>query len=99
MALGNLMREPRRELTESAVGLLIFGAVIAADYAFGMWLQSYAGLDHNSRAEIPWPIGMMIGVIVAGLGFATLILTHALGEAICDKLQDNGIRLRPQRRY
>lgn len=39
MALSNIFREPRREITESAIGLGIFAAAAWADYHFAVWLQ------------------------------------------------------------
>lgn len=102
MALSNIFREPRREITESAVGTVLAGGLIYADYAFGYWLSNYAGCyssnDGICRHEIPWGLGMLIGLfcmIVLGL---FIFLTHEIGDAICNALQRQGIHLRPRNR-
>lgn len=47
MAFSNIFREPRRELTESAVGIVAVAAGlsvwIAADYHFSLWLEKTCG--------------------------------------------------------
>lgn len=101
MALSNILREPRREITESVVGLAIFGGLILADYKFGVWLQAEAGYETLSNGltkyNVPWPAGMYFGLIgIIGI-IGVLLLTHALGDAICNSLQRNGIHLRPRR--
>lgn len=107
MTLSNIFREPRREITESAVGLAIFGVAIWADYEFAVWLQDYAGYytgaNNVTKAECPWPLGMMLGMmgtIALTLGTAIIMVaSHALGDAVCNALQARGIHLRPKRRY
>ncbi len=93
MALSNILNEPRREITESIVGLIILCAFMAVDYAFGVWLENVAG--HN---DIPWPIGMILGIPATILLVAILFVTHAIGESVCNILQKNDIHLRPRDR-
>jgi len=88
MALSNIFNEPRRELTETFVGILIVSAVLLIDYAFASLLENYTGL--------PWSAGMILGIlsIIVVIGF--LIVIHAIGEEICDLLQRHNIHLRPR---
>ena len=98
MALSNILREPRRELTETAVGLAIVVPLIYADYSFGQWLQDYAGYDKHGDAHLPWVIGMGVGTL-AGIAISlSAIIIHALGTAICDTLDKHDIHLRPRQR-
>lgn len=99
MALGNIFREPRREITETIIGVAIVSAVIYADYCFGVWLQSQMSLRSDpTHWDGFWVMGMMIGA--AGLSVSVILLfgAHALGEGICNRLQDAGIHLRPRQR-
>lgn len=103
MALSNIFREPRREITESVVGLAIFGGAVWADYAFAGWLQEYAGHRLYSDGTIagdyiPWPLGMVVGFVVGATALLTVVVTHALGDGICNALQNSGIHLRPRNR-
>lgn len=97
MALSNVFREPRRELTESAVGILVFFGGIALDYGFAVWFQGFS--KDWGQGLCPIPIGMVFGLIffVLLLGLATL--THGLGEVTCDWLAEHGVHLRPRVRY
>jgi hypothetical protein len=97
MALSNIGREPRREITESAVGLAAFGLFVWADYEFAIWFEGATrGFPVEAAGGCPWPIGMFFGLIAAMLAFLALFVTHALGEGICNALQRNGIHLRPR---
>lgn len=100
MALSNIFKEPRREITESAVGIgVVFGA-LWADYAFAVWLQDVAGYvqyaDGTRWNKIHWVFGMLLGPAVAVLAFALLWLTHEIGDGLCNALQARGIHLRPR---
>jgi hypothetical protein len=88
MALPNIFREPRREITESVVGLAVFGVFGWGDYHFAQWFQEVGGP--------PWPIGIILGVAGAFIAFPILHFTHELGDAICNALEDRGIHLRPR---
>ena len=95
MALSNIFREPRREITESVVGLVVFGAFAWADYYVARWFQDVTGGWHDG---CPWPIGMMLGLLVGFLAMCLLIITHGIGDGICNALQRRGIHLRPRQR-
>lgn len=99
MALSNIFREPRREITESAVGLAVFGAFVWADYTFAVWLQGEtAGAFGREDTECPWIMGMFLGALAAVMVALLLFATHALGDGICNALQRNGVHLRPRNR-
>ncbi len=94
MALSNIFREPRREITESVVGLAIFGVVVWGDYIFARWCQTW-----DDSSLLFWmfmgALGAMTSVTAA---IVVLFATHVLGDFICSVLEDSGIRLRPRRR-
>ena len=93
MALSNIFNEPRREITESLVGVALLGEWFFADYKFGCWFSG-----HASNCNIEDAVGGMFLGAIATAGLAlVLLLTHALGEITCDTLEGRGVRLRPQR--
>jgi len=103
MALSNIFREPRRELTETAVGLFV-----AAPLCWGWYLaaDSFArsgacGQDCDSYAE-GFVVGIMLTGIVGVIGIAVILLCafgiHTMGEGICNALERRGVHLRPRRR-
>lgn len=97
MALSNMLKEPRREITESVIGLALLGAWLVLDYYFAMWLQEIT--SGGSGNPCPWPIAMIfIGPCATAMILGVIFAAHAIGEAICDSLERNGVRLRPQRR-
>lgn len=98
MALSNIFREPRREIIETAVGMAIMAALIGGDYAFARWFETLCGYRSNGDAEVPWLLGLIIGLGVALIAVLLAVLTHQIGEMMCDSLQSHGVCLRPRRR-
>lgn len=100
MALSNIFREPRREITESVIGGAIFAIPVVADYYFAVWFSTSPVSGHST---FRWSVGMLVGlaamaaIILAGTGI--LIGTHALGNAVCNAFERRNIHLRPRRRY
>ena len=92
MALTNILREQRRELTETVVGLALVGPLVVADYYFAAWLQS---ADHEPN-PLPIPLGMILGVLSLVGCVAVLMVVHVIGEALCDSLARHGRELRPR---
>lgn len=98
MALSNIGNEPRREITESVVGIAACATVIGligwGDYAAAQWLASLTG--------IPWQFGTVLIIaaafVVSMVSIPVLEFTHELGEFFCDVLEDKGIHLRPRNR-
>ena len=99
MALSNIFREPRREITESVVGLCVFAVFALADWWFASWLADCPACGPTAP---PWVLRMLlsllVGVMLVILGCGVLLFTHALGDAICNALQARGIHLRPRER-
>lgn len=97
MALSNIWREPRRELTESVVGVGVMGAFFYGDYWLAVWLNSQ---DPKHAGILCWMLvgaGILaLAVLIAG---SLILFTHFIGEEICNSLAKRGIELRPQRRY
>lgn len=92
MALSNIFREPRREITETAVGLGIFGALAFVDYVFARRLQLAIG------DNFPLGIAMVVTAVVILVAVLVFVFVHSLGEAICNTLARRGLELRPKRR-
>ena len=104
MALSNIFREPRREITESIVGLIVaIGPVTAfciADYYGAVW-ASVAWFDGTTSTFWGCAI-VLIPMCIFGIvffGWLALILTHAIGDDVCDALEERGLQLRPRDRY
>ncbi len=95
MALTNILREPRREITETVVGLAIIVPIVYLDYRFALWFEEATGPDKSC----PWPIGMMFGVMIAILIVMGAVAIHILGTGICNWLENNGIQMRPRQRF
>lgn len=95
MALSNIFNEPRREITETAVGLTICAPFVVLDYYLSVYWQSH-------DRDTVW-FGLYLLIVGMGLigGAAVLalltVVAHALGERLCNVLQDRGIHLRPRR--
>lgn len=96
MALSNIFREPRREITESVIGIL---AVVPFGYLDYRLASAWVATSKNAP---PFPLAL----IVIGLGFLIaliasvvfMLLTHEFGDWICNQLQTAGLHLRPRNR-
>ncbi len=103
MALSNIFREPRREITESLVGLGVAGAVITGIGYWSYWCVKATG--GTVLTSLPIAMFMVAITSIAAiavlwvLGYLFLAATHAIGEDICDILQRRGVHLRPRKRY
>ncbi len=99
MALSNIFREPRREITESAVGLGIFGVYAYGIYHAARWFNDITGGSHHG---MPIALAMLLtffaSILACMLFFLIIVATHALGDGICNALQKQGIHLRPRNR-
>lgn len=98
MALSNIFREPRREITESMVGVLI--AIFFVGIFFGADYKIVTDIGVNSTQDL------VLGMIVIGVAMTIgafvlsgiIVGTHALGELICNRLEGANIHLRPRER-
>lgn len=98
MALSNIFKEPRREITETVVGLGIFLAV-AAPLVWGescLWnLIRFYCKDTDVAVCLTVLCNVLFGV---GVGLSVLLLMgiHQLGDSICTSLENRGVHLRPR---
>lgn len=101
MALSNIFNEPRREITETVVGLGVVGSAVAGflslDYATVRWLEAVYGEGRDPFVLKTVLVGILLGFcgsILVGL----LFLTHAAGDNICTALERRGVQMRPRQR-
>ena len=99
MALSNTLKEPRRELTETGVGVAVITAAIGADYAFASWFITNFPPNGSFPYMFAVVVGMFIGALIVLMTWGFLLFAHFLGEVICDSLANNGIYVRPKRRW
>ena len=93
MALSNIGREPRREITESVVGAICFtGFMVALGFAVYGVLWGVATMLRTDMLTA-FLVTVSGGLVLAGF----IAITHAVGEDVCDALDEHGIRLRPRR--
>lgn len=97
MALSNIFREPRREITETVVGVAFVALPIGADALFGRWF-AYHVAERPSEWFSMLVIGMLVGMMGLLLTIGAAMFIHLVGEDLCNALDDRGIRLRPVRR-
>ena len=101
MALSNILKEPRRELTETVVGIVGVIPFCYLDYKLAkvivnstVWVSS--GLP-------PFPLVMLLAALMLFAGTLIIVIAthaiHGLGNTICNKLDRIGLRLRPIKRY
>ena len=98
MALSNIFNEPRREITESVVGTLVFSGFLPLDYFLALGFEKITG--GAGHGGCPWPLGMLFFVPV-GLALAIAVfvyLPHFLGEVFCGWLANAGLEVRPNDR-
>jgi hypothetical protein len=95
MALSNLRNEPRREITEQAIGVGVFAGFVWLDYTIARWL----GAEGASEIAFAMLCGVVATVFGSMLLFGLSILVHALGETVCGALASLGVDPRPKQRY
>ena len=101
MALSNIFREPRREITEQVFGTAAVGIPIA----FVWWAsgQAPAGFYGAGAAGYAERGLMMLAIMLAGVVglFAVVglsLFVHSVGEDICGALARHGADPRPRQR-
>lgn len=101
MALSNIFREPRREITESVVGIaavaFVLGGFAWLDYSIAVASWAQNGSHPNDFGD--YLVGATFLLILGGIALGILtVMTHAIGEGICNSLARRGLELRPTRR-
>lgn len=100
MALSNIFREPRREIIETAVGVVCFVPFAVAVYEFACFISDNPG----GLSGAPFVVYVVFSAawLVLAIGFGWMALcealraAHAIGESLCDALERGGIHLRPR---
>ncbi len=99
MALSNILKEPRREIIETIVGLSVAGIYFYIDYCFASLIANHV---HMVTPE-PWGLIFTIGFIafwfITLALWALLLIVHGLGDSICNGLKKLGYDPRPTQRY
>lgn len=91
MALSNIFREPRREITETLVGIVAAIVFMVLPCYFGSWLSHF-------KDGPPLLLGAMLGLALEGFVVGMFFFIHFIGEEVCDWLDDRGLALRPRNR-
>jgi hypothetical protein len=92
MALSNIFVEPRRELTESGIGIAFVGLLLLIDLPIAFWIE-------HRIDRLPFGAAMVIGFLSIVIIFLALLLIHLIGEGLCNYLTRQGIEIRPKIRY
>jgi hypothetical protein len=98
MALSNMLREPRREIIETVVGIMAFSVFLLFDTFFARWFQAVTTDSNGGRNGCPIPIAYLLGVLAFMALIGIVFFIHFLGEELCDFLDDHGLELRPNPR-
>lgn len=103
MALSNIFNEPRREITETVVGFLVFFSVGVGVHLGAVWwraheLEKGGVISGEEFALMHVYVFLGLGVAMLVLPFV-LVLIHTVGEGLCDWLGRRGLELRPKERY
>lgn len=93
MALSNIGREPRREITEQIAGTLALALYVVAAYL--VVTEIFGATRTVDKIFGTFFFGLVMLVVIPGLIFST----HAIGEVVCDWLKAARIDPRPRQRY
>lgn len=100
MALSNMKREPRREITETTLGVIGLLLFAFADMILSRWFDHKV---HFSGPDNPYPLLPLLIVPFsllcgAGLLWVGVYTVHFVGEVACDVLKSLGLDPRPKYR-
>lgn len=113
MALSNIKREPRREITEQVAGLLFilafvgwvaFSAHLSTILYHPLYCPTY---EACTKAEAVFRYWADPGCFLITFGLSIcplllypfLLLMHAMGEMVCEWMTELGFDPRPRNRY
>lgn len=101
MALSNMRKEPRREITETLVGFGWVAGMIGLDYAVGLGFRQF---DSSLSIMESMFVGFLAltgvsALIALILGGFLLTVIHEIGDAVCGFLERRGVQMRPRQRY
>jgi uncharacterized BrkB/YihY/UPF0761 family membrane protein len=100
VALSNVFREPRRELIETGVGAVIVAGIVVITTIPATYIaNTMTRVDPKFDYSLAFVLGVAIVVVAGLLTCLIAMIVHSVGEEVCDKLEKNGIRLRPKERF
>lgn len=97
MTLLNIFREPRREIIEQAIGIVVGGSVLGGSFG-GAYLVVTRWFGATTGSDIFFGTAMFGMIALVGIP-GIFFLCHEVGEAVCGALARGGIDPRPKRRY
>jgi hypothetical protein len=100
MALSNMRREPRREITESVIGVVVFVGFLVVDYYLAKWLQAHVLLKNQDFSDLVaiMVFSPLVIFCLVGVGVMLVYLTHFFGEEVCALMAKVGVDPRPKNR-
>jgi hypothetical protein len=90
MALSNIFTEPRREITETAVGLSLIGVVLGG-YIYGAYAMASMAKSEFRSFESDMFSAFFVEFFATLLLVGFVAVAHALGEFVCGALDKRGI--------
>jgi len=102
MALSNIFREPRREITETILGAIVLAAPMAglgfSSYYLAVIISETDNIPFFGALLFSIPFTIIYTTMLVGIVIAIFLALHKVGEDICDALERRGLHLRPRER-
>lgn len=100
MALTNFFREPKRELTETLLGIAVLIGPAYLDYRIALFLHE----NDDPTCPLPLPLALVVGAIIMGASVAGVLAAawtiHHAGEGLCNLIANHlDIEIRPRDRH
>jgi hypothetical protein len=99
MALSNIGKEPRREITESLLGIVLLVLFVGGDYVISDYFVSTLPKPKKGDLGLTMISIPLIGILIFMAVYGLALFTHFIGEQVCNALEKKGIHLRPRVRY
>jgi undecaprenyl pyrophosphate phosphatase UppP len=100
MALSNIFREPRREITETLLGIILAVALVWGDILLALSIANHTPQKETTSDIVGLALIIPVTVVPAVImGWGLLMATHFLGEKFCDFLARRGLDPRPKQRH
>ena len=98
MALNNIIKEPRREFTETGVGigLTVLGFIVLywPSSAVAQW---FCAQVRDDAGWVFWSTALTMMIVIGLLAWAALAIVHNFGERFCNNLAARGTEIRGPR--
>lgn len=95
MALSNIVREPRREITETLVGLVPVAGLIYTTNCLASLLYTAPTNPQCPPYPVVWIVSFALIILAVLPGVEVARLVHFIGERGCALLDSIGLYLRP----